>query len=91
MAKELPKIPSEYIEPYLAKFIGHLIESIAFGFKTPAEAKTALEGVEEFVSLCGGLHSEMAMMNELGRFKSISDDELLHMCKKIGKIRTQNS
>ena len=80
---KLPEIPSEYIEPYLVKFMSYLIESIAMGFKTPQQAKEDFRGVEHFVSQFCGIHARLACGNEYYRFKDYDDEELLALCKRI--------
>lgn len=84
MAK-LPEIPSEFIEPYLAKYVGYIIDCIGNGVKTPAEAKEDLLGVERFISMFGGLHSRMACTNQYFRIISMPDDVLLEICQNAVK------
>ncbi len=94
--KELPKIPSEYIEPYLAKFMENIIEFAAdacseeekklrngIGWTIP-EIKQWIKGVELFVSFNCGLHAKFAMTNEFyNRWENIPDDEIKSICRKI--------
>jgi len=93
---KLPEIPSEYIEPYLVKFMGSMIEFIAnacitqeelaerrgSGF-TVAQIKAWVKGVEVFVSETCGIHARYAAMNKMLEFCDIPDDELRELCKKI--------
>lgn len=83
--RELDEIPSDFIEPYLVKFWEYIIESVGCGWKTPAEAKGELKGIENFVSLFGGLHSRIATMNEYYKVKNMNDDQFLDMCKRVCK------
>lgn len=82
MAK-LPEIPSEFIEPYLMKFLGYLIDSIAMGLITPAEARSDFKGVEHFISLYAGIHARYACSNELTRFIKLPDEEMIKVCKTV--------
>jgi hypothetical protein len=81
--KTLPEIPSEFIEPYLSNFMNYLIEGIGTGLLTVEECKNDLRGVEHFISIYGGVHSRIAMSNQLGVFLRLSDSEMETMCKKI--------
>jgi len=94
---KLPEIPSEFIEPYLQKFMGHIIEfaSVACteeekkkrgtgsGF-TIAEIKQWVEGVELFVTWTCGIHARFAMQNEFyQRWNNMPDDEVKRICKQV--------
>jgi hypothetical protein len=92
---KLPEIPSEYIEPYLVKFMGSMIQFVASARTaeekaklngvgwTVDEVKSWVKGVEVFVSQSCGIHSRYAMMNEMYKFVEIPNDKLLKICKKI--------
>ncbi|HLO91594.1 MAG TPA: hypothetical protein VK172_10565 [Lentimicrobium sp.] len=95
MAK-LPQIPSEFIEPYLVKFMGSMVDFVASACVTQeeldkrngigwtvAEVKQWVKGVEMFVSQHCGIHSQYAMMNELKRFTTLPDAELKELCMKV--------
>lgn len=79
---ELNEIPSEYLEPYLVKFMSYIIESVGCGWKKPAEARAQLKGIESFVSLFGGIHSRMAMMNQYFNFVNLKDEDMIKICKE---------
>jgi len=92
---KLPEIPSEFIEPYLAKFMGSMISFITssrtkeqieerggIGW-TIQDVKCWIKGVELFVSETCGIHARYAMMNGMYKFNDIPDDELYKICKKI--------
>jgi hypothetical protein len=92
-------IPSEYIEPYLAKFLGSMVDFLACAYLTEkdkqntgkgigwtvAEVKLWIKGVEVFVSQSCGIHAQIAMNNELQKFLRMSDEELKEMCAKIAR------
>jgi hypothetical protein len=80
---KLPEIPSEYIEPYLVKFMSYLIESIAMGFKTPQQAKDEFKGIEHFVSQFCGIHARLACGNEYYSFIGFKDEDLQALCDKV--------
>jgi hypothetical protein len=50
---------------------------------TVAEVKLWIKGVEVFVSHFCGIHSQIAMQNELQKFLKMPDDELKEFCMKI--------
>ena len=92
---DLPEIPSEFIEPYLSKFMGSMIEFVASARSqeekdrlgglgwTVADIKKWVKGVEVFVSMSCGIHARLAMMNEMNKFCDIVDQELYELCRKI--------
>ena len=89
---KLPEIPSEYIEPYLVKFMSYLIESIAMGFKTPQQAKDEFRGIEHFVSQFCGIHARLACGNEYYDFIKIPNDKLKDVCTEVfNKTRGEDS
>jgi hypothetical protein len=90
----LKEIPSEFIEPYLATFMGSMVDFIASACTeeekikrgtgwTVAEIKAWVKGVEVFVSHTCGLHARYAMMNEMYKFIEIPDEELKKICIKV--------
>ena len=82
--KDLPEIPSEFIEPYLKRFLMIQTEGVAMG-RTPEQARAALNGVEYFISCFGGIHSRLATMNEYYRFSKLPDEEMISICKKVAR------
>jgi hypothetical protein len=91
----LPEIPSEFIEPYLVKFMSNLIQYVAYA-RTPeenakgygwtvAEVKQWLKGVEVFVSEFCGIHSGYAIMHEVQRWQKMTDEQLKEMCDVVIK------
>ena len=92
----LPEIPSEFIEPYLQKFMGNIVEFAASACTeeerkqrnglgwTIAELKQWVKGVEMFVSWTCGIHARLAMQNEFyNRWNRMPDDEIKTLCKQI--------
>ena len=92
---KLPEIQSEFIEPYLAKFMGSMVEFVAsaktkerlkkdngIGW-TVADIKQWVKGVEVFVSQTCGIHARYAMMNEMDKFCKMKDQELYKTCRKV--------
>jgi len=91
----LKEIPSEFIEPYLATFMGSMVEFVASaitaeekakrngGGWTVDEIKNWVKGVEVFVSMTCGVHARYAMMNEMYKFIEMPNDELKAVCHKV--------
>jgi hypothetical protein len=99
---ELPEIPSEFIEPYLAKFMGNMVEFVSsarteeqlkecngIGW-TVADIKLWVKGVEVFVSQTCGIHARMAMMNEMSKFCDMEDQDLYETCCKVVRESFEN-
>ncbi len=82
---ELAKIPSEYIEPYLQRFLMLQIEGVAMGLTPPQEARDYLKGVEYFVECFCGIHSKYAVSNRYGQFIKLSDEQMISICQKTMK------
>ena len=80
--KDLEKIPSEYIEPYLLRFLILQIEGVAYGLTTPQQARDYLKGVEYFADSFCGLHTKFATSNRYGQFTSMTDEQIISICKK---------
>jgi len=79
------KIPSEFIEPYLKRFMMMALEELAY-FNTPvSEVKARLNGVRYFISCYAGIHANLATNNEYFRFCDIPDDELKRIAKEVFK------
>ena len=77
------EISSEYIEPYLTKFLGSIIEMVGTGLLKPEEARIRVRGVEHFVSETCGIHARLVMGNVLyNQFINVSDEELIELCQK---------
>ena len=74
MNTELPKIPSEFIEPYLRKMLSMELEALQFcpTQERLDEAKKNLKGVELFISRFGGIHSRYAVMNIYNSFYALT-------------------
>lgn len=94
---DLNVIPSEYIEPYLAKFMGNMVAFFASAHLTKEEkekigkgsgwtvdeVKSWIKGVEVFVSEMCGIHARYAMMNEMYKMIDVPNEELKEICRKI--------
>jgi hypothetical protein len=94
---KLSDIPSEFIEPYLAQFMGSMLEFFANAYLTEAEKvaqgkgtgwtvqeiKNWIKGVEVFVSNSCGIHARYAMMNEMYKMTDMPDEELRTLARKI--------
>ena len=93
---KLPEIPSEFIEPYLQKFMGNIVEFASSACTeeekkkrngagwTIAEIKQWVKGVEMFVSWTCGIHARLAMSNEFyNRWKNMPDDEIKAICTQV--------
>jgi len=102
--KELPEIPSEFIEPYLAKFMSHMVEFVCSANTeeekqknnsgwTIAEIKNWIKGVELFVSFNCGVHARLAMQNHYYHiWKHLPDDEIKKICKQVmDEVYSENS
>ncbi len=85
------EIPSELIEPYLAKFMGTMVDFISRAAVTPEdkiwehqltvnEIKQWVKGVEMFVSISCGIHARYAMMNQCHQFCEMPNDVLKETC-----------
>jgi hypothetical protein len=79
----LPDIPSEFIEPYLKRFLMMQIESIAAGLETPTQVRKSLKEIEYFASSFCGIHAKFAVTNEYNKFCKLSDREMKSICKKV--------
>ena len=82
---QMEQIPSDFIEPYLVKFHLAVIESVAEGWRTPAEARGEINGVMRFINLFGGLHARMATSNVYSKFCELSDEDMIKICKETFK------
>lgn len=80
---QMNEIPSEFIEPYLLTFLKSKIESVGLGFETPDEVRADLKGVERFISIFGGIHSRYAVNNKYYEFYSLSDENMIKICKEV--------
>lgn len=88
--KDLPKIPSEFIEPYLIRFMSMEIEGVALGFTKPEQVRQNLKGVERFVSRFCGLHATLSVSNEFEKLSKLSDEKMIETCKQAFE-ETENS
>lgn len=87
--RDLTRIPSEFIEPYLQDALMLQLQGIAYGFDSDKQidkAKNDLKGVEHFVMVYCGLHSQYATMNEYKKFYDLSNEDLRKLAKEIFKI-----
>lgn len=82
---DMNEIPSEFIEPYLQKFLISRIESVGLGFKTPEEVRQDLKGVEKFASIFCGIHARLATYNKYSEFWNLSDEDMIIICKDVIK------
>lgn len=92
---DLNVIPSEFIEPYLAKFMGNMVSFLSSAYLTEEdkphpethwtvdEVKGWIKGVEVFVSQTCGVHARYAMMNEMDKMVRMDNKKLKEMCRKI--------
>ena len=79
---EIPKIPSELIEPHIVKTISSILESIATGYIKPSEAKIMFRGIDWFISQAGGVHSRLATTNVIFGIGELSDEDLFKISRK---------
>lgn len=87
----LDEIPSEFIEPYIVTYISMTIESVGFGFDTPAEARERLQGLERFISIFAGVHARIATQNQVYKICGLSDEKMISMCKQVCKQENNQS
>jgi hypothetical protein len=79
------KIPSDFIEPYVQRFLMMCLEELAY-FTTPvSEVKARLDGVRRFVSFTSGVHASIACDNAIRQFTDTPDEELKAIAVKIFK------
>lgn len=92
----LPEIPSEFIEPYLTKFMGNIIEFAAnavtqeekerrggSGF-TITEIRQWVKGLELFVQWNCAIHARYAMSNEFyQRWCFMTDEQIQTLCRQV--------
>ena len=81
-AKNLPEIPSEYIEPYAQRFFMMQLESIYFGLISIDEAKTNLQAVSFFISSFAGLHANLATTNIYYKFINSDEEQIKNVINK---------
>ncbi len=90
----LDEIRSEYIEPYLIKYLTHKIENVGREIDTPAEAKADIQGVKSFVDKFCGIHARMVTDRRYLQFIILDDDKLIEICKnavdKLDKSEEEN-
>jgi len=80
--KNLPEIPSEFIEPYAQRFLMMQIESIAYGLITPKQAREYLSGVQYFIDSFSGIHARFATSNTYYKFCRMKDKDIVKICRK---------
>lgn len=88
---ELDEIPSEYIEPYIVTYFSMVIESVGFGFYTPAKARERLKGMERFICIFAGIHARIATSNKVNDFCRLSDEAMIKICKQVCKSENEES
>ena len=90
--KEMPKIPSELIEPYLKQWLMVQLEYLAYGCYRKKDIdptgikhfRTSLEAVMSFNSHFGGLHSTIATSNIYGEtLWGKSDEQLIKIADDL--------
>lgn len=79
------RLPSELIEQYVQRFLMMCLEELAFFKTTEQEIKARLEGVRYFVSCYGGIHSRLAVNNEIDKVTRMPEGELKRIASKIFK------
>lgn len=101
----LEEIPSEFIEPYLAKFMGSMVSFLSSAYLTEEDRKVNnaanyhwtvddvkkwVKGVELFVSITCGIHARYAMMNEMHKMVEMDNKKLKELCMKIERGQFEN-
>ena len=84
-SETLPKIPSEFIEPYLKDFLMAKLESLYYGQITVDKFKSDLMGVDSFISMFGGLHSTIATSNLYYGLCRNTDERIIELADKTFK------
>ena len=79
--QDLPKIPAEFIEPYIVQYISLEIENIATGHRTPQKALENLKALDLFIDRFCGIHSVYAMNNFIDMFREMSDETIIEIAK----------
>lgn len=74
------KIPSDIIEPHIVNYFTGIIEDVAFGMKTPQQARDYLNAVERFVCQSSEIHAQYATINVFHKMTSLSDEEMIAVC-----------
>lgn len=81
----MQKIPSEFIEPYLTKFLMSKLESLHYGLITVERFKSDLMGVDSFIGMFGGVHSVLATSNLYFGLCSKSDESIIEIANETFK------
>lgn len=81
----MQKIPSEFIEPYLTKFLMSKLESLHYGLITIEKFKSDLMGVDSFIGMFGGIHSSIATSNLYFGLCSKSDERIMEIANETFK------
>lgn len=81
--KDLPKIDSEFIEPYLKRWLMMELESLHYGFITPEEVKESLKWMDRFASRFCGIHAVYAAMNECNKINRLSNEQLTSIANSV--------
>ena len=83
--RELNEIPSEFIEPYIVTYFSMVIESVAFGFDTPEQARLRMKEIDRFVYIFCGIHARLATSNQVHDFCRMTDEQMIKICKETFK------
>lgn len=88
-SENLPEIPSEFIEPYLVRFMTMEIEGVALGFTKPEQVRQNLKAIERFVHRFCGIHAQYATMNEFHKLSKLSDEKMIEICNQVFEEQTK--
>ena len=83
--RELPKIPSEFIEKYLQQWLMVQLEYFYMKVYPYEEIMANLKAVESFNSHFGGLHSTIATTNVYYPMYQLDEEKLREFCIKLFK------
>ena len=82
-AENLPEIPSEYIEPYLQRWLMMELESLSFGLTPPEQIKESMKWMSRFAARFCGIHARIAASNEEYKISRLSNEELIRISKEV--------
>jgi hypothetical protein len=85
----MQKIPSEFIEPYLTKFLMSKLESLHYGLITVERFKSDLMGVDSFIGMFGGIHSSITTSNLYYGLCRNSDDRIIEIANETFELLGQ--
>lgn len=77
MRAELPKIPSEFIEPYIVEYLGKSLSSLAQGrdFDDIEDFKSKMHGFYRFIQATCGIHACLSSDNMILNMIINGDDD----------------